>query len=61
VTGGAINNIYRNKIYAISSSSDHWVEWDFSFNGIDDLTNIIYNNRIGDIKATAANVISKRN
>jgi hypothetical protein len=31
----------------------------YSFNGIDDLTNIIYNNRIGDIKATAANVTNQ--
>jgi hypothetical protein len=60
VTGGAINNIYRNKIYAISSSSSGITG---SVNGIlvsyDDLTNIIYNNRIGDIKATAANVTNQ--
>jgi hypothetical protein len=57
VTGGAINNIYRNKIYAISSSSSGItgsVNGILVSGGIDDLTNIIYNNRIGDIKATAA-------
>jgi hypothetical protein len=50
---------YRNKIYAISSSSSGItgsVNGILVSGGIDDLTNIIYNNRIGDIKATAANV-----
>jgi hypothetical protein len=32
---------------------------DLVSSGIDDLTNIIYNNRIGDIKATAANVTNQ--
>jgi hypothetical protein len=43
VTGGAINNIYRNKIYAISSSSSGItgsVNGILVSGGIDDLTNI---------------------
>jgi hypothetical protein len=60
ISGGVTNNIYRNKIYSISSSSSGITTG--TVNGIlisaavaDQITNL-HNNRIGDIRASAASV-----
>lgn len=59
VTGGTTNNIYRNKIYNISSSSSSLSTGTVS--GImvsgttTDVTTTLHNNRIGDIRATVVN------
>ncbi|WPR71439.1 hypothetical protein SLW70_16110 [Flavobacterium sp. NG2] len=59
IAGGAINNLYNNKIHTISSSSASLVSG--AVHGIlvtgavDDQITTLYNNKIGNIVATAAN------
>ncbi len=58
VSGGATNNIYRNKIYEISSSSSGitgTVNGILVSGAIPDQITTIHNNRIGDLRVTAAN------
>jgi len=62
VSAGAANNVYRNKIYTIASAGAAITTG--TVNGIlvsgatTDQTNTLYNNKIGDIRATAASVTS---
>ncbi len=62
VSGGLSNNLYKNKIYNLSSGSS--VLSTGSINGIlvsgsvADMATTIYNNRIADLKATAASAVN---
>ena len=61
ITGGTTNAVYSNKTYAISSTSSG-ITTTGSVNGIlvsgatTDQINTLYNNKIGDIRATTASV-----
>ena len=53
ISGGTTNNIFKNKIYDLSSTSTNPVVAGITVSS--GTTNTIYNNLVGDLRATAAN------